>query len=141
MCIWSHKLRKLSTNGDQKENKSFCLTDKPLIASYYGSRLSRWLVCLFPSTKPGRKYALISQCSIDCFTPCACARGKIHAYGNGSKLILHNDTDAKCIWGMKYVCSIVLRYLPIPNQKFKKMTLPLLYFLIAVPSKIIQDQA
>ena len=141
MCIWSHKLRKLSTNGDQKENKSFCLTDKPLIASYYGSRLSRWLVCLLPSTKPGRKYALISQCSIDCFTPCTCVWGKTHAYGNGSKLILHNDTDAKCIWGMEYMYSIVLWYLPIPNQKFKKMTLPLLYFLIAVPSKIIQDQA
>ena len=24
-CTWGHKSRKLSTNGDQKEDKSFCL--------------------------------------------------------------------------------------------------------------------
>ena len=33
-ATWSQKLRKLSTNGDQKEDKSFRLTDKLLIALY-----------------------------------------------------------------------------------------------------------
>ena len=28
------KIEKFSTNGDQKEDKSICLTDKPLIALY-----------------------------------------------------------------------------------------------------------
>ena len=32
-CTWSHKLRKLSTNGDQKDELPFD-TDKPLIAYY-----------------------------------------------------------------------------------------------------------
>ena len=30
----AHESRKLSTNGSQKEDKNFCLTDKPLIALY-----------------------------------------------------------------------------------------------------------
>ena len=33
-CTWESKSRKLSTNGDQKEDKSFYLTDKLLIALY-----------------------------------------------------------------------------------------------------------
>ena len=33
-CTWSHKSRKLSTNGDQKEDELLLDTDKMLIALY-----------------------------------------------------------------------------------------------------------
>ena len=59
VCMGS-KSRALSTNGNQKEDKSVCLIDEPLIALYMALKLSRWLVCLFPSTK-NREYVLISQ--------------------------------------------------------------------------------
>ena len=56
----SQKSRKLSTNGNQIDDKSFCLMDKLLMAIYMpGSKLSRWLVCLFPNTKTRIK--VISQ--------------------------------------------------------------------------------
>ena len=34
MCTWSHISRKLSINGDQKEDELLFDTDKPLIAYY-----------------------------------------------------------------------------------------------------------
>ena len=48
------KSSKLSTNGDQKEDEH--LLDREAIhCTIYGSRLSRWLVHLFPDTKTKKK--------------------------------------------------------------------------------------
>ena len=48
------KSRKLSTSGDQKEDKH--LLDREAIhCIIYGSRLSRWLVHLYSSTKTKKK--------------------------------------------------------------------------------------
>ena len=72
----SRNSRKLSTNGDQTEDKSFCLTDKLLIA------LCTTLGCLdgqcayFLVLKPGRKYAPISRHVLK-----SQMHLKIHAYG------------------------------------------------------------
>ena len=63
---WSPRARGVtkSTNGDQKEDKSFCLTDKPFIALYLTlSCLDGWCA-YFTSTKTSKKVcAYFSVCA------------------------------------------------------------------------------
>ena len=99
VCTWSHKSRKLSTYSGQKENKWFCLTDKPLIAFMYGSR---WLV---PSTKTRKKVCayftvgVIQQLNIEQHPPteshmCMVRAGTIQGWSLFLQLELDNQSMA-----------------------------------------------
>ena len=69
--------REFSTNGEQKVEMSICLTDKTLVAllNLYGSRLSRWLVVLFPKVKDQEEVYPISQHALKSWV-----RLKTHTY-------------------------------------------------------------
>ena len=54
------QIKKLSTNSDQKEDKSFCLTDKPLTALYMALGYLDGQCTCFLVLKLGRKYRSFS---------------------------------------------------------------------------------
>ena len=57
---WSHNREsKKALYKQRPEDKSLCLILTSRSLHYiYGSRLSRWLVCLFPNSKTTRKYTI-----------------------------------------------------------------------------------